>query len=500
MDQGVIHYGWGKPFSLKLGESPHECLTRWYYQTSPEQERVGDVALHPFEENVIPFELVVGFQGDMEISLSRYNPYRSSFFLFYSYSDYTNDIYVWGGLTWVHLYKLGGSFMFDVSILSKNRAFPLVYEPPMFKQPKTKNDPWFIPVDLPRSASTNLDSVNGTLDDIIGRFEWVVGRRTEPPREDTVSALALGIFECTLDERRAEFHAERMRKEKERLFAKFEPLDEIDLLRLLADNGLKDYMNEAMVEDPTHLDLYWFWVRNHALNLAPCTAVFRIPLEECPTIFTGMPLYSRGLIHLTYTELPQWLWHLFVTQSQKLAEKRLDFSAEERWIKMLHDIWEKAPAPSQVVHPRMQDNRKSDIPALNADIEDLLRVAPPCVGNCMKAARFPENKKGLALVPILQEAGISQSIVFNWFETKNASFPHETVVYKDAKSRFPYEWIWNARRGPTYCKNIIKNTSTTHMLCPYANQPNYQQLCSPDERFPFSGPHTLIKRRLKYKK
>lgn len=501
---------------VSLKETPLDCIHRWYLSSTEEEERRGDVAIHPFEDNVVVVQVAKNLRTIVEIQLQRYNPYTSSFFIFYSQQD--SCINVLGGITWNKLYELGGKVNISQDLV-QNRGFPLLYESFLSEPPTTTDCPkwWWIPVNLPRSqeAMQKLNSsVDGTMDDVVSRFQWIVGQREHLPQreggEGSVSPLALGIFECTIEDttRRIAFHTLRMAKEKT-MFDKMRGMSEKEWLRLFSFNGLNEYMNDAMLKDPTPLDMYWFWIRyrGHSHPPAPPTAVFRVPVEECPQHTSDMPLYPFGLIHLTYMELSEWLWSIFVAQSQKLAFKRIDFYEQEsRWLYLLHELFDDIET-SELEFKRQAQSMNSNVytpyvytpPPPGSfdlvDIEDVIQIAPPCVKGCMEEQRFPENQRRVPLVAILQTTGVvSQASVFRWFEAKNAAFPHTTVGYKDAKARFNYEYLWNQNRGPTHCKNIIRGGG---LVCPFAHMANYQEACSPGETTQWSGPHNLIRRRVR---
>lgn len=503
---------WVAPFFRRSDETDVlNTLRRWYLETSDEQERRGDVSLHPFDGNVVPIVCVKGYVGELVVPLSQMNPYQSSFFLFYSYSDY--DICVWGGLSWKKMYELGGRISILSTELIQNRAFPLVYEEQVFKTSlplPPKNRVWWIPLDLPRTPGF-VNQVNATMDDINNRLHWILDLNNRSRRsssvflqENSVSPLALGIFECTIEnaEKRMAFHEIRMRREQMVFEKELMNMSEQEYLELFRFNGLEQYMQEAMVKTPTQKDLYSFWCRysKSPTPPPPPTVVFRVPLEEYPFSMNQMPVYSYGLVHLTYKELSTWLWNLFVLQSQKLAVKKCDFYREEdRWLIPLHTIFEKnsdstyfnsysSSSSSDLRNPNVLEN---------IDIEDILSVAPPCVANCMSAPRFPPHVQRKRLLPILQTAGVPRERVFEWFEKKNSTYPKPESKNMSAKARFDYEALWKAKRGPTHCNNIVGERGHDTLRCPYDGD---KSACAPDEPSKFSGPHDLIKRRIERKK
>lgn len=510
---------WRVSFILLPNETPLQALRRWYFTSTPQHEMKGDVALHPFDENVVPIPIVDGYMGPVAVPLSHMNPYESSFFLFYMYSKY--DITVLGGLTWPKMHELGGEVLISPegggNQLIRNRAFPLVGEVFLPPAPRGEGTNWWIPVDLPRAPGI-VNQINGTMDDIIFRLLWMLGRKQYAPnREDSVSPLALGIFECTIKDadKRTAFHALRMAKEKLCFEEHLGGLGEEDWVQLLKYNGLEEYMNEAMVDKPTNEDLFGFWSRSThppqggGLSTPP-SIIFKVPLEECPPSLRTMPVYTYALIHLTYKELHPWLWHLFLTQSQKLAVKKWDYySEEDRWLSPLHEIFDKvtigeinalAANAAKYYKPHGGSGNTTYInhrgeerePAvLDVDIEDILAVAPPCVAHCISATRFPLYQQRIRLLPIFQTAGIPKERVMRWFERKNGAFPksgHSTL-----KSRFDAEALWNARRGPTFCGNIVRDASPNTLHCPYAGD---KRACAPDQPRDFAGPHDLIQRRI----
>jgi hypothetical protein len=508
---------WGAPFFRRSDEADVlNTLRRWYLETSEEQERRGDVSLHPFDGNVVPIVCVKGYAGELVVPLSQMNPYQSSFFLFYSYSDF--DICVWGGLSWKKMYELGGRISPISKDLIRNRAFPLVYENLFETQStlhsKDQSQWWWIPLDLPRTPGF-VNQVNATMDDINNRLRWILdsnnrSRRSKRsgsisssfPQENSVSPLALGIFECTIEnaEKRMAFHEIRMRREQTVFEKELMNLSEQEYLELFRFNGLEQYMQEAMVKTPTQKDLYSFWCRYSNLSPPtppPPTVVFRVPLEEYPFSMNQMPVYSYGLVHLTYKELSTWLWNLFVLQSQKLAVRKCDFYREEdRWLIPLHTILSKSDFNSSSSYSSSFDSSNTNV-LENIDIEDILSVAPPCVSNCISAPRFPPHVQRKRLLPILQTAGVSRELVFEWFEKKNSAYPKPESKNMGAKARFDYEALWKAKRGPTHCNNIVREQGHDTLRCPYGGD---KSACAPDEYVKFSGPHDLIKRRMERRK
>ena len=521
---------WSTPFLIENEETPLDTLRRWYYMVTPEQERVGDVALHPFDENVVAIPVVKGYVGPLGVPMAEMNPYASSFFLFYSYTK--TEIYVLGGLGWNKMFEMGGNIVFSPpggggenthTPLLRNRCFPLLYEPPSLTRERSpsKDINWWLPLDIPRTPGY-VNQVNATMDDIMFRLQWMLGRRQYTPgREDSVSPLALGIFECTIKdaEKRIAFHNLRMAKEK----TCFEEhlatcVGEQDFLDLFEHNGLKEYMDEAMIKKPTNQDLFAFWRRTHSSKgNEPPSIIVRVPLEECPPSLVTLPIYSYGLVHLTYKELPLWLWNLFVTQAQKLAVRKCDYYAEEdRWLEPLHDMFDNVTIQEMETATRLaerhrhkndqvyasafstSERKEVDWVTLDVDIEDIAEVAPPCVAQCISAQRFPSHEQRKRLLPILQTSGLTQERVFAWFERKNNAFPKNGVAYKDAKARFDYVGLWKAKLGPTFCGNIAKSMhgGSEFLQCPYGGN---KGMCAPEERTNFAGPHDLIQRRAKLK-
>lgn len=533
---------WGSPLRVRPSDAGAEdVIRRWYNGTG--NELLGDIVIHPFDGNVVV--CAWNENSGVAIPMERYNPYASSFFLFYTYNVFTHELTVWGGLTWNALYRMGGRVERKTDLV-QNRAFPLVWERELIpscpqQHPCTR---WFLPIQVPRSADCAFPSA--TLYQICHRMEWVLGTRVDPPQEDATSAAALGLYECTITnlQRRVDFSKRRLFMEKARFDELFANMTERDVLQLFANNGLEEYMNEAMMEDPTPVDMYWFWRRYSAPPPAPPkggpgnlpldfppppaggspkppTVVFRVAIEECPI---QLPLQGRGLVHLTYKEVAAWVWHLFVTQTQQLAFRGLTLPPEEsRWIDLLdnlmegRDLWPYVPKIERVSdsHPyrrmttgpmlllQQQHQEGADFTFTNVDMEDLANNAPPCVSNCMRAAQFPKNDQRLRLVPIFQESHISQADTFNWFEAKHAAYPHP--AYANAQARMDYVGIWNKKRGKTYCANIVRDTragnnAATHLVCPHAHLADYRAACAPGQRVDFSGPHNLIKRYLGRKK
>lgn len=518
---------WGSPLRLLPSDAgPEDVIRRWYVETG--DELTGDIAIHPLDGNVVlvqvPLECI-GVTDQVTLQPHTYNPYTSSFFIFYTFSVFSHDVRVMGGLAWSAFYRLGGRVHLGRDLV-KNRAFPLVWEKEFVAPARSAgatND-WFLPLSLPRSS---FPFPSASIYEICHRMEWILGARLDPPAEDSTSPVALSLFECTIEDpqKRCAFSQRRLAMEKERFDHLFANMTERDVLQLFINNGLEEYMNEAMAEEPTVEDLYWFWVRySHppALRAGGCkppTIIFRFAAEECPI---PLPIYRGGVVHITYKEVAAWAWHNFVTQTQLLAFRNPTFPEEEwRWLSLLHnllegrDIWPMVPKQERVSKANPYRTNMGSAPMMapaaaaadgdflfeNVDMEDLAMHAPPCVSACMTAFQFPKHEQRLRLLPIFQEARIPAHTVFAWFEAKNAAYPHPNTAYPDAKARFNYETLWNAKRGKTYCANIIRDTLSkgntgSILTCPYAQLADPKAACAPHERIGFNAPHNLIKRYL----
>lgn len=509
--------GWRQGWFLAPGVSIFEALCEWYYKT--EDESTGDVAVHTFENNVVVCEIPMGAEK-IEIPLRSHNPYTSSFFLFYTWRPLSREVSVWGGITWRALYRLHGCVNLNKDT-QQNRAFLPVFDLDDASQKKDdENRMFYLPLYIPRGDEFVFP--DASIEDIKGRFEWVIGSNTKyVPCTFAVtyapSALALGLFECTITsaDKRVLFHTMRVEKEQQELKKALQNFDEMDFMRLFVYNGLKTYMAEAMVQEVETDDLYWFWIRmtrggqsEHPKDCSPPKYIFRVPMEECPIV--NLPLHEYGLVHLTYKELEAWILQLFVTQFQQMAfQKPIPREEEERWIKPLRDILEKTdlnqrktiPVP---IAPSFLLQNQFPSTSTVTDIEDIIKVAPPCVANCMSAQRFVYNNEALRLIPILQETGVSKDIVSAWLEQQNAKFPHPTVRYKDANARRGWITMWDKPKGyKQRCDYIIKDTLSKNpnaLTCPFANAEDPQAQCASDQKFPWKAPSTVISRRLRAKK
>ena len=500
--------GWRQPWLLPPGKDIHDALCDWYYQTG--DERTGDIPMCEFQDNVVVYELPLGLDN-IQIPIRTCDPYKSSFFLFYTWRPLNRQLSVWGGISWLALYRLDGFINVNTQT-QQNRAFlPIIAD----SEGKPKDDAkvmFYLPMDIPRKHDFVFP--DASIEDIKTRFEWILS--TEPRSKQGVSyapsVLALGLFECSIEnvDQRALFHTLRMQKEKHDLEGALQNFTETDFIRLFIYNGLENYMDGAMTQDVEREDLFWFWFRmtrggqlEHPKNTKPPTVVFRVPMEECPV--GNVPLQKYGVVHLTYKELGAWLWQVFVTQFQKMAfNKPILRDEEERWLKPLRDRLEKIdkihistpPAPP---HPPLSSSSASSL--VVEDMEDLIKVAPPCVANCMTARRFVYNNEAVRLLPILQEVGVSFEAVSAWMEKMNQAYPHPTTRYKDANARRNINIIWEKpKRSKQSCSYIVQDTldaKSNTLTCPYAKSNNPTAQCSPDERFPWFAPSTIIRRKLK---
>lgn len=500
---------WGSPIKLIGGAELKYTLQHWYFECG--NELTGDVAMHPMEGNVVWINVPADhmhFSNLFVLKPPTYNPYTSSFFLFYTHVECMREVTVWGGVTWQTLHQKNGILDLKHDLV-QNRAFPLVYEPlPVATQTAAPHPicQWFLPLHLPRGSECDFPSA--TVEEIYQRMEWVLQRRLDPPLSST-SALALSIFECAIEDdvKRGEFCKQRIQMERTQFDAVFDAtITEADVLNMFICNGLEKYLNEAMIEKPTTEDLYWFWNRWNQVSIsyAPPTLVFRVAAEECPV---PLPLHRRGVVHLTYKEVGAWAWHCFVAQTQKLAFRKVAIhERDEHWVDVCQtlldgkDAWPYVPKRSVFQRPTtLITGDAQKIHMENTDIEDLANAAPPCIANVLNDPSFPTHGARDELLKVFQSCGVSQTVAGQWFEQRNMQYPKMPKPYPTGKARFDYDNLWAKQFRVKKCETIVRDTQldiTGALHCPFAHSENYQQLCAPHEQMPFSGPHNLIRRGL----
>jgi len=99
------------------GDNAKEVLREWYNTSTKSQVRRGDMAGAPFRY-VQPI-LVRDPGGIINLDMNLYDPYQSVWFLFYSFSENGDTLFVLGGMEYWDLHKVRG--VLDVSELDTNK-------------------------------------------------------------------------------------------------------------------------------------------------------------------------------------------------------------------------------------------------------------------------------------------------------------------------------------------------------------------------------------------
>lgn len=492
-----------------------DALRNWYYTSGNEQQ--GDIAC-------VDFKYVHCVDGTF-IDYSQLNPYDDALFLFYTARPIMATIRVLGFASWDTVVSKGGHLL--QSDLVRTRSFiPTWSEPTRVSKP---DGVFWWPVQLPRSHAhivANADRVTCNRDEIAERVGWYLseGRAHVPagvwkPNEASI-VMALGVVGAAMEDifsipdtefdtslHHARFNRVRLRLERERFqqACAHYLVTEANVLRAFIDNGLEEYMNDIMIADPTPLDLQWFYRRWP--QCARPTICFLVPMEEIPLeLVCHMPVHPLGLAHITYKEVPHWLWCVFSIQLQKPPALNPTFIDEGMLEQARRCATYYAHAPAERRQYRGNVVSAPEVPIVlgpTVGSHKLSAFVPACIKLIMDARRFPKHMERLRMISIFKEAGLSREDVFAWFEAKNDSCPHETIKYASASDRFNYTSAWDNCKGPHYCGNIVNQTlEGMHdvILCPFAsgtdakrNTAECKQKCNQGDTS-FAGPFDLIRR------
>lgn len=114
---------------LYEGDTAQSVLQKWYDTSTPEQVRKGDMAGASFKY-VQLFQVRSIDQEEIYVNVSRYDPFKSVWFLFYTFSEYGDALYVLGGMLFSKILDTEGHLdMCDLSEPScRNRMFFLSWK------------------------------------------------------------------------------------------------------------------------------------------------------------------------------------------------------------------------------------------------------------------------------------------------------------------------------------------------------------------------------------
>lgn len=519
------HHPWA---TLRMNQSGlRATLREWYLDP---QYELDDPVFASFDEHVGCVEVTES--PPLYVDLSLYSPIKCAYLLFYTLNQYSREIRVLGGLSWIDIERMDGVIQ-NVSE-HRRRGFiaPEVSSPPMSTVPIDFYFPCFFGQinELARYLQFPPNIEYGILQDCFAaRLEWY--RQAEQSEEgyyprvftthidpliDSItqwlcmlmidhiqSRFGRNILGFPFDGRRLRARYENMRYKAERyqleqLFQGY--TTEQSLIDLFKFNGLFGWLGNVTV-DPTPLDEAWF-IKQHPIGRRYFPEIYlALPLSDVlPEMAYGMAKYANGCVHVPlYAEcILEVVWYRYVNEQQRLYtfgyEKHKILKSIMHWLSepffkelSIYMVRYMGITSEKRVYQRKLDPRMTvnlTIPIEGAtipDIEDIWSCMPPCV-LAMRRKDFPRNPARIRLVPMARNAGLSKESIHDWLKDWNSRFP-KAPPEDDLDRRINLEDLFKIqvktgdpvkdRETIHYCTNVIKDTMMNNdetIKCPYARQ------------------------------
>jgi len=509
------------------GITSHRALIEEWYYSGGVNDHTGDIPCASFE---LVYCVRVGLEDTaVVLDVAEQDPYERTFYIVYRVHGELERVHVLGGFHWCALKP-----SIPLAELVHSRAFLALYDADESATAMKVLPQFFFPTASAAAVSASVDT-----DVLRWRLDWYMGLTHEFYDDDISAQDDLESFQLsTLIEQllevayslpgsnlnmttiRERFHVDFLRCEYARFMARCEPFchDEQQMMELLVFNGYASALRTGglMIFPPPPRDLQVF--ARHWPSRKPPTCFFRVPVVDLPQhVAMMMPLYAGGTTHISYLDVPAWIWNVFTIQQQRLAfeatnpaphpELKYDITRVIQFYMMnttalKHRAGAVAGtnrANAIVVEPRVIITVESDA--------ELISFMPPCFRRIMEGG-FMKHLQRLHWLHTLRFAGVSYETVRGFLERSNAAHP---AGHKTAKLRFDYDYAWNKKgnTGPTFCANIVQNTDhATTITCPYAADVRLsgardiedladgcRSRCAPGQR-PFKGPAAIIMRNI----
>lgn len=246
------------------------------------------------------------------------------------------------------------------------------------------------------------------MDDFINHIHWILGTHDTPAESLQISWLLLKITWIL-----PEFRRIQLEKEEIRFKEMFKP-SETAIASLLKANGLN---LETVV--PTLDDR-----RRYLADTWYLADISEVSTELCKTL----PLYKGGKFHISYRDIPEFLWRKTMLDLRKFEHVPIPEQLET----LLSYIISQKPAKK----PR----KTANVP----DIEDLDCVVPPCMRHLSFKDQDRQND-----VRILARSGYSLSAVEKFLLPK-----HLHDGKGDMKLRWDYVAHYEKGYAPPNCDRM----------------------------------------------
>lgn len=489
------------------GQSERDAIEQWYYSTGT--EKTGDFALTSFD--YVYCVKTTSSATSFTIPPEAQDPFAHAFFIVYHAREITREITIMGGLYWKDVAPKN-----LISSLICSRGFLPLYDDPMeVEEPTPKM--FLLPTTPSKGILVDTDAVHARVDYYLGMCDTLNDSFSPQDELEAIHIMhflgramehTFSIPNTMLDMSaiRERWHRTYLRVEHMRL-RELWPKTERQIMDVLLFNGIGE---EAVVFPPPPLDQRDFALRWP--GCAPPSCYFAVPLVEVPLdLAMQLRLYPGGLVHISYMDMFDWIWNLFMIQSQRNAFDSTPIVLEK-------DDW-RYHLKQRIIHwfsqngenalTRKEGGRRvmgggEEGPTFNIDRNELLSLVPPCFRRIMEQREFMKHTQRLHWVSTMQFAGVSRDSIASFLEGMNEAFPKG---YRSAKARFDYDYVLNKHLGPTFCANIVQNQNANSITCPYVEEVgairDVEDLanackckCAPGERA-FRGPAALIARAIR---
>ncbi len=495
-------------------------LCKWFYESTPEQQRAGDLAcigVDDFVRYVRCYEVRDIATPYITVDLSTLHPIQHAYTLFYRVDKQT--IHVMGGILYDDLVQMNGEVILNRLFKYRCRGFFAPYSLTNDWNPAAAQEAQCFYWNARFGEATEyaqLAAVEVPRCAFAEKMEWyrVCERLTaadkmppvpfedEPDLDRATSFMARfmaaaiefttpHILNTPVDPRKLRVRFDCMRYEAEhRLFMErmSQFTTEKSLIELFFYNGLEPLMHQKDAEflvDGDAVDHQVLYAKRKQTALYEPQIFLNLPVEEIPPalIAGGLPIHPGGKVHLPFywDTIAEWLWYKYMDQMHIFYTQTRSYTAPPtgpfgEWIKhetlvMTRYMLQHKPGPQKRRFGRGGGGRGAGEGVRQAqdqgvDIEDLesfWSMMPPCMAAVRTNGRFPRNFERLRFVQVLWMAGLSEESITAPLRELNEQYPRDAGAQR-LENRFNVKSALNSiramdkQKATNWCSNIIGDT------------------------------------------